>query len=151
MLACFVCTFTFWLTWQSSCQMDGICSPRHLPHARTSRVQLWIEGLESSSANLTVHTNPWYLQLLIICLGGLCNGEGSSLPTGAIQNQCCTEDDGIDSWFSAALWSFVESIPIIPASTSGKNLEISCMSDDKLLDNLEKDQVHQCMLPFTKN
>ncbi|XP_074339422.1 NAC domain-containing protein 17-like [Apium graveolens] len=50
--------------------------------------------------------------------GGLCNGEGSSLPTEAIQNQCCTEDDGTDSWFSTALWSFVESIPTTPASAS---------------------------------
>lgn len=55
---------------------------------------------------------------MIICLGGLCKGEGSSLPTGAIQNLCCTEDDGTDSWFSSALWSFVESIPTTPASAS---------------------------------
>ncbi|WOG91597.1 hypothetical protein DCAR_0310846 [Daucus carota subsp. sativus] len=42
----------------------------------------------------------------------------SSLFPGAIQNQCFTEDDGTDSWFSAALWSFVESIPTTPASAS---------------------------------
>ena len=52
------------------------------------------------------------------CLGGQYNGEVSSLPTGAIHNQCFTEDDGTDSWFSAALWSFVESIPTTPASAS---------------------------------
>ncbi|KAK1393056.1 NAC domain-containing protein [Heracleum sosnowskyi] len=50
--------------------------------------------------------------------GGQCNGEGSSLPTEAIQNQFCTDDDGSDSWFSTALWSFVDSIPTTPASAS---------------------------------
>ncbi|KAL1814086.1 hypothetical protein ACET3Z_024151 [Daucus carota] len=44
---------------------------------------------------------------------GVCNED-----TGAIQNQSCTEDGGTDSWFTTALWSFVESIPTTPASAS---------------------------------
>lgn len=38
--------------------------------------------------------------------------------TGANQNGSGKQDDGTDSWFSSAIWSFVESIPTTPASAS---------------------------------
>ncbi|XP_073282537.1 NAC domain-containing protein 17-like [Primulina huaijiensis] len=37
---------------------------------------------------------------------------------GLNQNGSNKQDDGTDSWFSSALWSFVESIPTTPASAS---------------------------------
>ncbi|PIN25288.1 hypothetical protein CDL12_01970 [Handroanthus impetiginosus] len=37
---------------------------------------------------------------------------------GMIANGSSKQDDGTDSWFSSALWSFVESIPTTPASAS---------------------------------
>ncbi|KAI3459983.1 hypothetical protein Pfo_016646 [Paulownia fortunei] len=39
-------------------------------------------------------------------------------PAGANENGSSEQDDGTDSWFSSALWSFVESIPTTPASAS---------------------------------
>ncbi|XP_073046355.1 NAC domain-containing protein 17-like [Primulina eburnea] len=38
--------------------------------------------------------------------------------TGLNENGSNKQDDGTDSWFSSALWSFVESIPTTPASAS---------------------------------
>ncbi|KAL2519863.1 NAC domain-containing protein 17 [Forsythia ovata] len=38
--------------------------------------------------------------------------------TEANQNRNGEQDDGTDSWFSSALWDFVESIPTTPASAS---------------------------------
>lgn len=39
-------------------------------------------------------------------------------PLGANENESSEQGDGIDSFFSSALWSFVESIPSSPASAS---------------------------------
>lgn len=51
----------------------------------------------------------------------VCDGS-SNLPVvvnqNQNQNQSGQEDDGGDSWFSSALWAFVESIPTTPASAS---------------------------------
>lgn len=53
--------------------------------------------------------------------GVVCDGS-SNLPVvvnqNQNQNQSGQEDDGGDSWFSSALWAFVESIPTTPASAS---------------------------------
>ncbi|KAG5544101.1 hypothetical protein RHGRI_016747 [Rhododendron griersonianum] len=49
--------------------------------------------------------------------GVVCDGS-SNLPVVVNQNQSGKEDDGGDSWFSSALWAFVESIPTTPASAS---------------------------------
>lgn len=38
--------------------------------------------------------------------------------TEANQNQSGEQDDGTNSWFSSALWDFVDSIPTTPASAS---------------------------------
>ncbi|KZV28942.1 hypothetical protein F511_13737 [Dorcoceras hygrometricum] len=46
-------------------------------------------------------------------LGGVIN-----FTTGANENQNNKQDGDTDSWFSSALWSFVESIPTTPASAS---------------------------------
>ncbi|KAL3619769.1 hypothetical protein CASFOL_034681 [Castilleja foliolosa] len=39
-------------------------------------------------------------------------------PAGVNENGSDNQDDGTESWFSSALWSFVESIPTNPASAS---------------------------------
>ncbi|XP_073053148.1 NAC domain-containing protein 17-like [Primulina eburnea] len=41
---------------------------------------------------------------------------------GSNENGSNKQDDGTDSWFSSALWSFVESIPTTPASASDSAL-----------------------------
>uniref|UniRef100_A0A5B7AW54 NAC domain-containing protein n=1 Tax=Davidia involucrata TaxID=16924 RepID=A0A5B7AW54_DAVIN len=45
-------------------------------------------------------------------------GNSANPPTGGNQNQSSEGDDGTESWFSSALWAFVESIPTTPASAS---------------------------------
>lgn len=47
----------------------------------------------------------------------VCEGS-SNLSMVVNQNQSGKEDNGGDSWFSSALWAFVESIPSTPASAS---------------------------------
>nr|XP_027091566.1 NAC domain-containing protein 17-like isoform X1 [Coffea arabica] len=49
--------------------------------------------------------------------GMVYDGNFSDHGSGADQNQS-GKQDGTDSWFSSALWSFVESIPTTPASAS---------------------------------
>ncbi|PSS00022.1 NAC domain-containing protein [Actinidia chinensis var. chinensis] len=56
--------------------------------------------------------------------GVVCDGSSASLPTGVYenqnqnQNQIGNADSGGYSWFTSALWSFVESVPTAPASAS---------------------------------
>lgn len=50
--------------------------------------------------------------------GVVCDGNSTKLTSEANQNPKVKADDGTDSWFSSALWSFVESIPTTPASAS---------------------------------
>ncbi|XP_059631500.1 NAC domain-containing protein 17-like isoform X1 [Cornus florida] len=45
-------------------------------------------------------------------------GNSGNLPTSTNQNESGKEDDGTVTWFSSALWSFVELIPTTPAFTS---------------------------------
>lgn len=102
--------------------MGGFHMPFHLPRGKNSRAQVGKEGIEPSFKSSFANPFKYICNFLILasfdkCLG-VCNGEGASLSTGAIQNQSCTEDNGTDSWFTAALWSFVESIPTTPASAS---------------------------------
>lgn len=96
--------------------------PFHLPHGKNSRAQVGKEGIEPSFKSSFASPFIYICKSLILAsfdkFLGVCNGEGASLSTSAIQNQSCTVDDGTDSWFSAALWSFVESIPTTPASAS---------------------------------
>ncbi|KAK3018372.1 hypothetical protein RJ639_003962 [Escallonia herrerae] len=50
--------------------------------------------------------------------GVIGNGSSANLPDGGNQVQLAKEGDDTDSWFSSALWAFVESIPTAPASAS---------------------------------
>lgn len=50
------------------------------------------------------------------CLGVVC--DSSTLSLQANQNQSGNDDNAANSWFSSAIWSFVESIPTTPASAA---------------------------------
>lgn len=57
----------------------------------------------------------------LACLGVLLQNQSNGFvnhSTGANEFGSGKQDDGTDSWFSSALWSFVESIPTTPASAS---------------------------------
>lgn len=61
------------------------------------------------------------LSPILACLGVLHQNQNNGFvnhPAGAIEIGSNKQDDGTDSWFSSALWSFVESIPTTPASAS---------------------------------
>ncbi|KAI3680255.1 hypothetical protein L2E82_50480 [Cichorium intybus] len=83
-------------------------------------------GLEDSGIHLWTHnqnqatedfTDTQRADVSISTPSGV--NEKSGIPdSGVNQNQKFGEDDGTESWFSSALWAFVESVPTSPASAS---------------------------------
>ncbi|CAI9754436.1 unnamed protein product [Fraxinus pennsylvanica] len=85
------------------------------PSLNETNCQLWMHEQECShfsvvEANQGVIPSP---------TSGVVHYDNSvNHSTEANQNRSGKQDDGTDSWFSSALWDFVESIPTTPASAS---------------------------------
>ncbi|KAL0432748.1 UNVERIFIED_CONTAM: NAC domain-containing protein 17 [Sesamum latifolium] len=89
-------------------------------HSDGINYQLWADD-QSCSALTATEANQGFITSS--SSGGLHQNQNPNHgfvnhPAGANQNGSAKQDDGTDSWFSSALWSFVESIPTTPASAS---------------------------------
>ncbi|XP_011074131.1 NAC domain-containing protein 17-like [Sesamum indicum] len=89
-------------------------------HSDGINYQLWADD-QSCSALTAAEANQGFITSS--SSGGLHQNPNPNhgfvnYPAGANQNGSAKQDDGTDSWFSSALWSFVESIPTTPASAS---------------------------------
>ncbi|KAK4387785.1 NAC domain-containing protein 17 [Sesamum angolense] len=89
-------------------------------HSDGINYQLWADD-QSCSAITATEANQGFITSS--SSGGLHQNPNPNHgfvndPVGANQNGSAKQDDGTDSWFSSALWSFVESIPTTPASAS---------------------------------
>ncbi|KAL0392305.1 UNVERIFIED_CONTAM: NAC domain-containing protein 17 [Sesamum radiatum] len=89
-------------------------------HSDGINYQLWADD-QSCSAITATEANQGFITSS--SSGGLHQNPNPNHgfvndPAGANQNGSAKQDDGTDSWFSSALWSFVESIPTTPASAS---------------------------------
>lgn len=99
-----------------------------LMDGKISRAQVGNGGVlacfKSFSSNVVVI--DCFLMLVLVCLGMVhqyqYQNQNQSYPvnhsTGANQNPIGEPDNVTHSWFSSAVWDFVESIPTTPASAS---------------------------------
>lgn len=118
------CEFDFYndsngVNWDQ--QIQQLCYTSNLDYGmENSGVHSYSNAIESEAMNTEFQMGSDDL------MGAQATDVSSSAPSGVLTdgksgnpNSCvnqCGEDDGTESWFSSALWAFVESVPSSPAS-----------------------------------